>query len=532
MIIDKIEYKEMIGNIIKYSKEKVDNKELAIFKSHVENKLKNFKPTIMVYGTYNSGKSTLLNALFGENEIAKTGDAPETEKIHKYQYKGFTIYDTPGINAPIEHERVTSEHLKKCEVVLFVLSNDGPLEEKYVYTKISDIVKENKPLLIVLNNKKNIDLESNEAIKDIKKVNINLTKIGKKSGIKNIEDKVSLVMIDVLTALEGKVENEKELIEESNIIELESDIVNILNKTGHTEVINTLNIYIRKFVENTISLIDENTDNSELQKAEEILIFLEKYKNKSEIELKNIIDRKMNILDSVLREKFLDQSVEDDIHQYLNSFLDTLISQLESKFESISSEITRKIEQFSKEIDAIHVDQEKITIKANKNTEENSSIILEDTLKKTLRNKDLIENTTKEMLLKLREYKILFKGKWEKTLGKYSGRFAITVNAIVGAYEIYQAVISHQKEVEAQKKHVLSAKNKSAEITEHLKVDLFKNVDDIISEIFNSLINNLKKDSMDLKRTNKNCVEKKQKLKETLSFINTTNFPPSNQSFV
>ncbi len=123
----------------------VSDRELYSFREHIEHKLKFFEPTLMIYGTYNSGKSTLLNALFGIEEMAKTGDSPETDRVHEYNYNGYTIYDTPGINAPIEHEEVTNKHLKKCEVILFVLSNDGSFEEEYIYKKVIEIVKHNKP---------------------------------------------------------------------------------------------------------------------------------------------------------------------------------------------------------------------------------------------------------------------------------------------------------------------------------------------------------------------------------------------------
>jgi len=369
--------------------------------------------------------------------------------------------------------------------------------------------------LIVLNNKKNINPISREAIDEINKVNVNLAKIGDKAGIKSIEEKVSLVMVDALTALEGKIENEKELIEDSNIIRLENSIINLLSGAGNVEVINALNIYIRGFVENIMPLIDAKIDNPELQKAEEILTFLEKFKNKSEIELKNIVHKKMNILESGLRERFLNQSSEEEISQYLENSLDTLVSQMESKFENISEDLRLRIEQFSKEmnaINAINIDYEKIKIETNQNTDENSSSILEDTVKTTLKNKELITSVTKEALLKLRAFKILFKGKWEKTLGKYAGKFATVVNVLVGVYEIYQAISSHNKQVEAQRQHVLSAKNKSEEITESLKLDLIQSIDEVLNVVFNSLIDNFKRVSTNLNKTNKSIIENKQNL--------------------
>ena len=30
--------------------------------------------------------------------MQKQGDAPETKDVHEYEYNGYTIYDTPGLN--------------------------------------------------------------------------------------------------------------------------------------------------------------------------------------------------------------------------------------------------------------------------------------------------------------------------------------------------------------------------------------------------------------------------------------------------
>jgi len=519
MIIDKNEYKNIIVDVIKYSKKEVSQDELEKFQTHIEDKLKNFEPTLMVYGTYNAGKSTLLNALFGIDEMAKTGDAPETAEVHKYNYNGYTIYDTPGINAPIEHEEVTNEHLKKCEVILFVLSNDGSLEEEYVYEKISDIVKLNKPLLIVLNNKKNSDPESKDSIQEIDKVNINLSKIGDRVGIKNIEEKVSLCMVDVLTALEGKIEEEQELIDESNITQLEKNIDKLLSNAGNNDVINALNLYIKDFIDNIISKIDMKIDNPELQKVEELLTFLEKFKNKSEIELKNIIHKKMNILERGLKEKLLNRSNEVEIHEYFGDSLDDLVLQLEGKFENVANDLKTRIEQFSEDIYSINLEYEKIKIENNEEMKEETSSILEDSFKSTLKNKELMTNVTKEAFLQLRKFKILFKGKWERTLRGYAGKFAGVVNVLVGVYEIYQAFSSHNKEVEAQRQHVLSAKNKSEEIVNSLKDDLFNSIDSVLNEVFNGLIEKFRKASNELNRDNNSLLHNKQALETSKRLV-------------
>lgn len=53
------------------------------------------RPRIMVYGVYNAGKSTLLNALLG-SEQAAMADRPETAEIRGYDWRGYTLLDTPA----------------------------------------------------------------------------------------------------------------------------------------------------------------------------------------------------------------------------------------------------------------------------------------------------------------------------------------------------------------------------------------------------------------------------------------------------
>ena len=63
-------------------------------------KVKNAKPEIMFYGIYNAGKSSILNELLGSDQ-AKVDDVPTTDRIDRYEWNGYSIVDTPGVDAPI-----------------------------------------------------------------------------------------------------------------------------------------------------------------------------------------------------------------------------------------------------------------------------------------------------------------------------------------------------------------------------------------------------------------------------------------------
>lgn len=345
---DRQQYEEMKNDVVKYSKEYLSAQQIEKFTSHVDDKLNNFKPTVMVYGTYNSGKSTLINALFGKDEMAKTGDAPETSTISEYEYNGYTIYDTPGINAPQEHQDVTDEHLSKCELILFVLSNDGSFEEIFIYEKISEIVKLNKPILIVINNKSGIDRNSIEEKEQMDKINLNLTKIGDKNNIENIESKVNISMVNAKTALKAKLENKNLLLENSNIKQLENDIDTLLASAGKSEVTNTLNIFIGEFIGNTLVQIDTKIDNPEMKKTQELITYIEKLKQKSEVELKEIINDGVAIATRNIFELFLAKNqanIEDFVYKTTQNMQNTI----NAKIKTIYSELDSKIETFNRE---------------------------------------------------------------------------------------------------------------------------------------------------------------------------------------
>ena len=65
----------------------------------IKDLLDKVNPSLMFYGVYNAGKSSLLNAIFGEVK-ASVADVPETHKVTYYKWNNFDLVDTPGVNGP------------------------------------------------------------------------------------------------------------------------------------------------------------------------------------------------------------------------------------------------------------------------------------------------------------------------------------------------------------------------------------------------------------------------------------------------
>ena len=110
------------------------------------------KPTIMFYGLYNAGKSTLINAIF-QNKIAEVGPVPTTAASQAVDWDGYTLLDTPGINAKDEHTQIAEQEIDSSDLILFVLDNMDGFERKIVYQVIVDILLRQKAVAVVINQK-------------------------------------------------------------------------------------------------------------------------------------------------------------------------------------------------------------------------------------------------------------------------------------------------------------------------------------------------------------------------------------------
>lgn len=107
---------------------------------------------VVVVGEYNSGKSSLINALLGESILA-TGVVPTTDKItlvchgddrgraapdenlleirHPTPFlRDVNLVDTPGTNSLTKaHQRIVEDYIPNADLILFVTSTDRPLSE-------------------------------------------------------------------------------------------------------------------------------------------------------------------------------------------------------------------------------------------------------------------------------------------------------------------------------------------------------------------------------------------------------------------
>lgn len=108
--------------------------------------------TVVIVGEFNSGKSSLINALFGSKlrvegpipvddviSILRHGEEVSQRRLSDYVVEQFypidflrniTFVDTPGTNSIVQrHQEVTEDYIPRADLVLFVTSIDRPLSD-------------------------------------------------------------------------------------------------------------------------------------------------------------------------------------------------------------------------------------------------------------------------------------------------------------------------------------------------------------------------------------------------------------------
>ena len=290
-------------------------------------KIRKVEPEIMVYGIYNAGKSSILNELIGEDKAA-VEDVPTTDKVTHYAWQGYKIADTPGVFAPIKHEEVTQAHLRKADIVLFVMSADGSNERAENYRRMKEIADAGKKIIIVLNDK-NGDLGKNDAaIQEIKrKVAVNMDTV----GIENVDEKYCIVTVNAARARKGRVENKPPLVEKSGLDELKRVILSELKRTtsfdvlrgGIRELENILTAFIAKL---------EAGENSELlRQLNDVISNFDKQKIHMRREINSFIDRKTDILGASLPQMIWDN--RDNCQDIINAEVAKLNADVQSEIQ-------------------------------------------------------------------------------------------------------------------------------------------------------------------------------------------------------
>lgn len=323
--------------------DKFEKYELDLMK--IKDLLDKVNPSLMFYGVYNAGKSSLLNAIFGE-EKASVADIPETHKVTYYRWNNFDLVDTPGVNGPEKDFKISKQELQKHDIIMFIIDDSDSFDSMFVANEIVEIIYQKKPLIIVLNNKQYSETEVIKNIRNKLYKNIRIAAINKK--LTSIEQKYEFISIDANMAFKGKIEDKKLLIEKSNISNLEIMISKDLKEINETKMlINPMNFMINliKKLRDEIKYKTEEIDkNNSLKLLKEISDIKNEILSNLQISLRSEIRRYNEIMYSSLiggkeidnLQSDLSEKISDLLNRELKNFVERCNSNMQVYVENIN----------------------------------------------------------------------------------------------------------------------------------------------------------------------------------------------------
>ncbi|MBO4400539.1 MAG: 50S ribosome-binding GTPase [Selenomonadaceae bacterium] len=323
-------------------------------------KIRTVEPEIMVYGIYNAGKSSILNELMGADK-ARVEDVPTTDSVDYYDWQGYKIADTPGIFAPIEHEEVTEAHLKKADIVLFVMSTTGSNEKAENYQRMKAIADAGKKIIIVLNDK-NGDLgRRDDVIQTIKqKVDINMRQV----GIDNVDEKYCIVTVNAARARKGRVENKPTLVAKSGLDELKDVVLSELKRTTSFDILRGGIRQLEGVLEDFIKSLEASENSALIKKMNQVLETFTAQKISMRRQINTYIDTQAEMLGETLPQiiwsnRENQSQINEIIAQEIERLNGKIQREIQRQLQDTAAVLSLELKSFAEiKIDAQSVDAE------------------------------------------------------------------------------------------------------------------------------------------------------------------------------
>lgn len=428
---------------------------------------------IMLYGAYNAGKSTLVNALLGQY-AAKVNDIPTTDKIDQYDWDGFHLLDTPGVNAPIEHEEVTEEQVKRSGAMLFVI-REGDQDAKDVYERLFNILKRGKKAFIVLNHQLT---SQDDKIRAVSKINEILSILAPRYSVEPKEiSQISIYPVNVRTAYNGQLKNSEKLLEHSGYMDFIQGFkqwVKLQDNEGH--YLETLKAQIdERWYTPVITFIESKigtSDDSRVKALRDDRLMLESEQRSLKAASTNFIVQQVNLLKSDISSVLQHSNSQAELGSKLQHVFLELPSIIESWLGEEFGKVSKKL---SVAVDYQHSQQDHSSVKGQ------FSDAVIDSAKTVLKDKENL----KQALLMGRKLKIPgLKGRWEKTLGRWAGKAAIVVQIASFFYDIYKANADQDRENQQKRQQSVELYQAVEQICATVVNDMTNSVHEIISNAF------------------------------------------------
>jgi len=383
--------------------------------------LAGYLPTAMMFGCYNAGKSTLVNALL-KRAAADVSDVPCTRSVEAYRFADWTLFDTPGIDAPIEHETITREHLRKCHVVILVVSTAGGTEEERTFSELERLHVAEKEVIVVLNDKTGTALDEAAVLRFHDRVRKALGSLGKPA--------VPVLLVNAATALRGCEPGKEALYALSGILDLPTELHAALIRAGGMRcLLPGLNLLLDAAVQacNTLAGMSRSADAVRIEEQVKAV-------RRARAELEGLLEADVKALRGELENR-LERDFSDgrSVAETVNWYIGRSETALHRRVAALCAELGADAAgaSFSFAADASELRRTASVIPDGESVPDlrgddlpsgaGSGVDLKQIHR--LFQSDGARSAVKDGLLMLRRYGVPgIKGRWERTLGQWAGK--------------------------------------------------------------------------------------------------------------
>lgn len=476
--------------------------------------------TIVLFGSFSDGKSTVIKAITGEEDI-EISPSPTTDEIEEYKYKdGLKIVDTPGLfSEEKEHSEKSSKYISEADLILYLVDAVNPLKESQhdvVKWLLKDLNKSDS-LIFVINKIDTAcdDIEDDESFNETVKIKKEaVLKVVSSFGIDFNPDKIIAIAADPDgEGYEYWKKNIEEYKELSRMDTLINKIDEFMNSQNNEELIASttqsvlrdcavrLNNGLEEFLPKLKDGLD--IDKSEYNRKQEIFSSLEKNVEKSHQNF-------MNQLDELRREyvqKLNNINDPKELEEFLELYIGENFKYFEDEVNNIKKREMESLEEYSKNI-AISINQTTESYAQKRSAMFEAGSKLGGKFSEAF--KYIPMDKIRDGIVFIRNIaKIPYKFKPWQAL-KLAKRFKFASGAAGPIMDVISTILEIRKE-SAFSKNVRELKNMIEEVIDDVKNDL--NYDDFIKNEF-PIINEYHNSSKQEQKRIENLKKQYQKLSE------------------
>lgn len=447
-------------------------------------KLRDSRIQVMLFGAYNAGKSTLINALLGSKQ-ARVDDVPTTDVVSEYDWNGHVLLDTPGINAPIQHEEISQACLERTDLVLFVLRQEDQDAEN-VMLRIFDLLEFKRPVFLVLNYSDSDPALINEIRQTL---NSTLVLHAQQRGVDlGTVSRVPVVLMNARSAERGRLENKAKLCEHAGYDDLMLRFREWLrgydNDTNRLELVRAA--VERLLLEPVLKSIDaksSKTDESDelarqiahLRREGRVLSDAAANRLRSELAayrptLAALFDQEQDAQAIIAEAEKIGDSIAESIHTWLSKELQ----------ESLERSIDASLRTTG-------LDVPEIERRDGEGLFEKSKGSLLTGAKKGATKENLYEALKVGRSLKIPG----LKGRWTQTLDKWAGKAAPVIQVGLALVEIGMAHRDEQRANQESLDRAMQRNQWVEDICAQIRAGLMDNINESLNSIINEAVHPL-----------------------------------------